>query len=133
MATTDIITPGDNPSYAIRLNNSQYQDSAGYQEIPALSNNPNNPVASPGRRDFDNPIYGSEGVQERELDNPIYGADDSAAEEVESEDPYTIPDSPPCNVYDRVADDRPFGPARVGIVSTDDGGSNSGVYSTIAT
>ncbi len=72
-------------------------------------------------------------MQERELDNPIYGADDSAAQEAEPEDLYTIPDSPPCNVYDRVAaDDHPFRGARMGNVNMNDNDGDH-TYSTVAT
>ena len=138
-----MIVPGDNPSYGAgndRLNNSQ--DADGYQ-IPALTNNQNTwtqngqqiSTASPQERDFTNPIYyGSEEVQDREFDNPVYAADDLAAqEEAEPEDHYTIPDSPPYNVYDRVAGDHPLGCARVGTVSANGEDSDDGVYSTITT
>ena len=128
------VTPGDNPSYGARNGvNNNYQDVAEYQEIPALAQNGHQqpPTTSPQDRDFDNPLYsdGSEEVQEREFDNPIYGGEDGPAnEEAESEDPYTIPSSPPSNVYDRVADDHH---ARVAVTSTS--GSGSGLYSTINT
>ena len=90
-------------------------------------------TTSPQERDFENPLYGDaqEEEQEREFafNNPIYGDGDSpTSEEAESEDPYTIPSSPPSNVYDRVADDHH---ARVGVTSTN--GSGSGLYSTINT
>lgn len=130
------VTPGDNPSYGARSGgaNNDYQEGAEYQEIPARTQNshqqsPTASTTSLKERDFDNPLYGddNEEVQEREFKNPIYGADDYPVdEEAESEDPYTIPSSPPSNVYDRVADDH-----RVRVAVTSTTGSGSGLYSTI--
>ena len=134
---TGTILPTDNPSYGANGGLNSTQDSAGYQVIPALSNNSNvrteNPADSLQERDFNNPIYGSEVVQEHNFDNPIYGGDHSATHVEEPEDHYTIPNSPPCNVYDRVAGDHPLGGARVGTVNTNGEDSDGGVYSTVPT
>ena len=129
---------GDNPVYDTKFgvlsNNSQ---STTYQEISTLSNYPRHsqdrnaqqfPVASLQDRDFDNPIYGSECVREREFDNPVYAAN-GATIQTEPEDLYTVPETPPSNIYDRVASDDPLGGgARMGIGTS--GGGRRGMYST---
>lgn len=102
----EVAIPGDNPSYGTSNDLNKVQSSAEYQEIPAPSGNSSQngrqlPTGSPEEREFDNPIYGSE--EEREFDNPIYATDDTAAQEVESENLYTIPDPPPSD--DRHADE----------------------------
>ena len=112
--------PGDNPSYDTKNG----EDTVGYQEIPP---NPSAQTSSLQERDLDNPIYGSQ--EDRKFDNPIYATEDSAAQGEESENPYyTIPGSPPSNIYDGVADDQPVDSAGVGMVSI-----SGGLYSTIPT
>jgi hypothetical protein len=52
-------------------------------------------------RDFSNPIYCKDTVADAQVDSEEFYAAIASTEEI-----YTVPDSPPCNIYDTVADYR---------------------------
>ncbi len=96
---TGDILPGDNPTYGA---------GNGHSNTPKVT--PNNAEASPANggteltismslreRDFDNPLYSSAIVPQ----DPYTSID--AETDAETGNHYTVPDSPSCNVYDRVA------------------------------
>ena len=77
--------PGDNPSYGTSIGLEKAQNSTEYQEIPAQN-------GALSTHDHNGRQLSSRESPDREFDNPIYGSD---GQEAESENLYTIPDSPP--------------------------------------
>lgn len=110
-STSDIF-PGDNPAYGSRNIDGQNSEAATVN-----GRTEHIPSTSVQERDFDNPIYSSDVVSE----DPYTLLDPIIDAETSTEDHYTVPNSPPCNIYDRVADDRRAGGAAM----------DSGVYYSV--